>query len=488
MKRIVFFQTVFIYIVFSLLLTLGFGTAITSAGELTPESDIITLAVPSEGQTLYPPVIPPYDRYQARGIFHDVAVAKDGSFVVTWVFRSEDTIPADIHNRAYPFPVYARYFNPDGTPRTEIIEVCEGFSLEDHIWNKWPRVACDDDGNFVVCWVRYDPTQETLDMHGDIYARLFNSKGVPRGDSFLVNTGTFTFEPEKAAVAMNDNGDFVITWQMEIPDVYPESVYVKRFDSGGVVQDPEPIKVNPIVETYWPLSQLFFRPSVAIDTNGGFVVAWAKDYVTFMTSAINISYRTRQMVRRFDDNGSPVGSAIKVNAIQYNAALAQHLPLQGEAASSSPVVAMNDAGEFALSYSRYKFNTYSAMNAYYEDAGYCFFNHKGRVQGLRRKLDAYMVHDSLVNAMDNNGNLIMGWFGCGDKTNCLNNEAIYLMQTTKGVSASKSIVRVVENSAYDPLENTPHISLPRLDVSDDGRVVVVWHDNENLLARIYMIR
>src|SRR5688572_8274596 len=71
-----------------------------------------------------------------------------------------------------------------------------------------PAVAADADGDFVVAW-----QSEGQDGNGPgIYAQRFDAGGGPRGAEFLVNDTAFAGSQFRPAVAMDADGDFVITW------------------------------------------------------------------------------------------------------------------------------------------------------------------------------------------------------------------------------------------------------------------------------------
>ncbi|MFN9975695.1 MAG: flagellar hook associated protein, partial [Phycisphaerae bacterium] len=69
-------------------------------------------------------------------------------------------------------------------------------------------MAMDANGDFVVAW------QSSLqDGSGEgIYARRYNAAGVSQSGEIPVNTTTLNNQ-ETASVAMDADGDFVVTWQ-----------------------------------------------------------------------------------------------------------------------------------------------------------------------------------------------------------------------------------------------------------------------------------
>ena len=90
-------------------------------------------------------------------------------------------------------------------------------------------VAMDSDGDFVITWQSH--VQDTV---ADIYAQLYNASGVAQGSEFLVNTYT-TNHQEMPAIAMDDDGDFVIAWGSH-QDGSSSGIYAQRYNAAGVAQ------------------------------------------------------------------------------------------------------------------------------------------------------------------------------------------------------------------------------------------------------------
>jgi hypothetical protein len=125
-----------------------------------------------------------------------------------------------------------------------------------------PVVAMDSDGDFVVTW-----TSSSQDGGYDgVYAQRYNASGAAQGSEFLVNTTT-TDNQSAPSIAMAENGDFVVTWESYTQDGSLHGIYVQRYNASGVAQGAE-FKVN--TET----SNSQSTPALAMDKNGNFVVVW----------------------------------------------------------------------------------------------------------------------------------------------------------------------------------------------------------------------
>ena len=169
----------------------------------------------------------------------------DGDFVVTWETRPPFQV----------FDVHMQRYNAAGVPQGgEVAVVPDDINHAD--------VAMDADGNFVVAWEANSLT------YLEVYAQLFNSAGVAQSGPIHVNTFT-TERQEKPTVAMDADGDFVVTWQTTIQDdgSLTYGVYGQRFNATGTPQGDE-FRVN----TYTLGEQ--FDQKISMDAGGDFVVVW----------------------------------------------------------------------------------------------------------------------------------------------------------------------------------------------------------------------
>jgi hypothetical protein len=120
-----------------------------------------------------------------------------GSFIVVWDSeRQEYTVSG--------LGVFGRRFDSAGNPvgvKFQVNTYTPGNQYE-------PRVAADDDGDFVVVWWSFG---QDGNQRG-IFGRRFDSAGTPLASEFLANTYTsgFQYRPD---VAMNADGDFTVAWE-----------------------------------------------------------------------------------------------------------------------------------------------------------------------------------------------------------------------------------------------------------------------------------
>ncbi|MDH3595074.1 MAG: FG-GAP-like repeat-containing protein [Rhodospirillales bacterium] len=170
----------------------------------------------------------------------DIAMDAAGNFVVAWENR-----------------------RVIGGQRYDASGVAQGGVFNTGSWNSSlaaarPAVAMHADGDFVVIWESSDYGGQGLGVLGQRYS----AAGEPRGSTFQVGAGDW---PD---VAMDGDGDFVVTWTgYDTASVW--GVHGQRFSAEGLRQGGE-FQVN-----LFPTSTQV-GPSVAMDADGDFVVAWPK--------------------------------------------------------------------------------------------------------------------------------------------------------------------------------------------------------------------
>ncbi len=178
-----------------------------------------------------------------------------------------------------------------------------------------PAVASDQQGNFVVVWGSADQDGSA----SGIFARRFHSDGSAQLAEFRVNTYT-PLTQERPAIAMADDGDFVVTWQSVLQDGSDYGIFGQRFDSGGARQGQE-FRVNTRTSGLQRLS------TVAMDSDGDFVVAWESGDQDGNQGGI--------FAQRFDEVGAPQGVEFQVNTYS-------------SFAQEQPTVAIHAAGDFMI--------------------------------------------------------------------------------------------------------------------------------------------
>jgi hypothetical protein len=114
-----------------------------------------------------------------------------------------------------------------------------------------PSVAMDADGDFVVTWTSWSGWYANL---SEVRARRFTADARPADDEFLIAQGG------SSAVALDDDGDCVVAFVG-----WYSTVRVRRYNAAGVSQGGE------LVVDAWVSG---WSPDIAMDDDGDFVVGW----------------------------------------------------------------------------------------------------------------------------------------------------------------------------------------------------------------------
>ena len=234
-----------------------------------------------------------------------IAMDADGDFVVSWLSRGgQDTSGLG---------VYAQRFNAAGVPQGGEFQV-NSFTTGDQ---KNPAIAMDADGDFVVSW-----HSDGQDSSGEgIYAQRYNASGVAQGGEFQVNTFT-TNNQRFAAIAMDSDGDFVVSWFSFEQDGSGNGIYAQRYNAAGLAQGSE-FQVN----TFTTSNQV--RPAIAMDSDGDFVVSWEAGGADGDSSGT--------AAQRYNAAGVAQGGEIQVNTFTTSA-------------QSVPAVGIDADGDFVVSW------------------------------------------------------------------------------------------------------------------------------------------
>ena len=218
-------------------------------------------------------------------------VAVDGTGQAVAVWSSEGSLGNDSDRDS----IQARLYSENGNA------VGDAFQVNTYTTSAQSSPAIDSTvaGDFVVAWTSTGSPGDDSDDQS-IQARLFFSDGSPNGDQFQVNTFT-TFRQQQVAVAMHDDGQFLVAWSSsQSIDDNDNSIQARRFDSSGA-----PIGDQFRVNAYTTSFQR--APAVTTAPGGGFLVVWDSG------QSVNDNNLTSVQAQLFDDTGLPLGDQQQVN-------------------------------------------------------------------------------------------------------------------------------------------------------------------------------
>ena len=179
-----------------------------------------------------------------------IAMNDAGNFVIAW--KASD---ADREG------IYAQRFDASGNSVGGILSINATKTERQEL----PQVALDASGNFIVVWQSLYQEGVVDGMNG-IYAQRFDNTGLAQGLEFKVNDITL-YSQSLAAIDVDQNGDFIITWQSLSGDGSGRGVYAKKYDSDGNI-----LTNDFLVNTTTVNGQE--SPAVAFGTDGSCTIVW----------------------------------------------------------------------------------------------------------------------------------------------------------------------------------------------------------------------
>jgi hypothetical protein len=295
--------------------------------------------------------------------FSTVAMDADGDFVVTWSSNGQD---------GSGWGVYAQRYNAVGEAIGDQFRVNSYTSGS----QEFSTVAMDADGDFVVTW-----SSNSQDGSGwGVYAQRYNAAGQALGNEFQVNSYT-SGSQIYSKVAMDADGDFVVIWNSAGQDGSSYGVYAQRYSAAGEVLGGE-FKVN----TYTSSTQRF--SSVAMDADGDFVVTWSSSGQDGSSWGV--------YAQRYSAAGEALGQEFRVNTLSSGSQLYS-------------TVAMDADGDFVITWS---------SNAQ-DGSGYGVYaqryNAAGEALGDEFQVNTYTNNSQRFSnvAMDADGDFIVNWTSNG---------------------------------------------------------------------------
>jgi hypothetical protein len=230
-----------------------------------------------------------------------IAMNASGNFVIAWTDR-----------RAGYWDIYAQRYSSSGTPLGSNFKVSD--AAYEYYGERDPAIAMNGNGDFVIVWEDFG----NIMYDSDIYGQMYYSDGVPYGSTFKVNDDFSAAGQFSPAVAMDNSGNFIVTWQDTRPNG-EYNIYAQRYNSAGSRQDSN-FKVNDDTGSAWQIN-----PSIAT-SDGTFLITW-QDY---REGNPDIYFRVYQL------SGTPLDSSYKLSDDT------------GTAGQSLPVITHDGGGDFVF--------------------------------------------------------------------------------------------------------------------------------------------
>jgi Secretion system C-terminal sorting domain len=345
----------------------------------------------------------------------------NGNFGICW---TDD-------RRSKEADVYFQLYKADGTPVGKNTMANDTFTQ--HVPQTIPTMAMNGKGDFVIGWLDY-PSLSPFDP--DFMAQRFDASGNRQGSNFIVNDDNSGENQEDFDVAMNNKGEFILSWRDMRKDVNFGDIYAQRYDADG-----NTIGANFLADDYSGLGAQAFS-ACGIDDNGNFVIAWRDDRGPNDIIAIN-----------YNNQGNVSKASYKVNDDQ-GAGLQQY-----------PATSMNEKGDFVAVWVDNRKDPFGDI--YVQQ-----FNEVAhKINGNYMANDdnfPYMENIMPSVSINNKGQFVIVWVD-RRKGNCLETFAQYYDEN--GVAKGKNI-------KVEDLSCTYHES-PDVALGDDGSSVITWYDNRD---------
>jgi hypothetical protein len=290
-----------------------------------------------------------------------------------------------------------------------------------------PSVAVEADGDFVVVWDSAGSAGSDTSAYS-IQGQRYDASGALVGVEFQVNTYT-TDAQRRPSVSVGPTGDFVVVWDSNgsaESDDSNTSIQGQRYDASGSAIGSE-FQVN----TYTTDTQ--FGASVAVDTNGDFVVVWQSN-----GSAGGDDSGTSIQGQRYDASGNPIGSEFQINTYTTS----------GQDGSS---ISIGVDGDFVVTWhsngSAGNDNLGQSIQGQRYDSG-------GSPLGTEFQVNTYTTSGQRYPsvAVDSGGDFVVAWRGNGSAGSDNSN---YAIQARRYI-APEAQWRFEEEFGFTPLDSTDH--------------------------------
>ncbi|OQY71880.1 MAG: hypothetical protein B6D44_11155 [Ignavibacteriales bacterium UTCHB2] len=296
---------------------------------------------------------------------------------------------------------------------------------------KYPSISTDSIGNFVIVW------EDERNENSDIYLQQYNFNGIKSNNNLKINDDAGSKDQRYPKISIDDLGNFIIVWEDYREDSKCD-IFLQRLNSDGAPLG-ENIKVNDDVGSFYQ-----YDPSISVNGNGNFVVAWCD----MRSGSRNVYFQ------RYNNLGVPQGINTRANDLSDIDVWAK------------VKVSMDEIGNFVIVWPR-------NGNIYFQR-----YNHIGVKQGGNIKVtDDQTI--SLLNpdvAMDQTGNFVIAWEEVKQ-----NNQDIYFQRfNSMGIKQGQKIK--VNNN-----DNNSYINLS-ISMNKVGDFVIAWQDSRNGNYDIYFQR
>ncbi|MEP2276844.1 MAG: cadherin-like domain-containing protein, partial [Reichenbachiella sp.] len=252
----------------------------------------------------------------------DVAQNAGGDFVVVWKDGySGNEIKAQ------------RYNNQGVRQGVEII-----VNNDNSTSSRYPSVALNDEGNFMVAWQFYNGATGGEDVMGSV----IKWDGEVVEDDFIINSDDTDGKQAYPDITLDENGDFRVIWSSTISSDYDYSaIATKKFSPTGVAESAETTFLTDDVTNVTD-----YRGSIAINSDGDIAVSYTYGYDGY---ELYLNVFNKSLESQVEELQISNGSDIKWN---------------------KPAITSTDDGEFVVAWAEGSDYVYSYVRKYSSGAAF----------------------------------------------------------------------------------------------------------------------
>jgi hypothetical protein len=304
----------------------------------------------------------------------------------------------------------------------------------------YPSVAIDDKGDFVVTWINASMNSNHEVTGYSVRGQRYDFHVKTQATEFTIGTSAAQFVvPSGASVGMDSHGDFVVVWgskNTSTPGI-GEFVYAQVYNWSGTVKGSRiTVATGDNVSTFAEFS------TVAMNSKGDFVVAWQ----SFNGASISVK------AQRYNLAGKATTSLITVS--------------QGSSSTSQrePAVAIDPKGEFVVVWETGSFKGEGEIDSIhaqrYDSLGHAWGGAITVSQG-----DSITYENAPSVAMNSGGDFVVTWWN----SNRTNSFTTVLAQAYKwSGQAQGSPITVARENTFETNR------IPSVAINGCGKFVIAW--------------
>jgi hypothetical protein len=328
-----------------------------------------------------------------------------------------------------------------------------------------PDIATAPDGRAMVVWRNFSETPSFSSRY-KVQGRLYFASGIPYGPDYTLDAETpagcedsasFYCRRDDPAVALDGQGGFVVAWSFRgTAGAYPvPEPYDQAILARRFSQFGAPLGPEIVVSATTEWGHGVVAPDVATHAGGGFVVAWARNADLFEPN-FEVS------ARRFDAAGAPLGGPFQVNTLVTGA-------------QTRPRVAATAGGGFLVVWQ-------SAGSAGSDDSGMSIqarrFDPAGVPLGPEFQVNSHTPGHQLRSAVgvDADGDIVIVWESWSSPASSEFRPSIQAQRFAADGTPAGSQFQVNQI-------NLDELGFPALAVEPDGSFLVTWWGADAIWAR-----